>query len=164
MTYKLTVRMRDPQGWGMDEGDAHYKNQRNMADNANEKTARGFFELIKRIGDEMQKATGVMALPEGSFVLDLCMALGGYSASAIRYSPHVSISGAILPEYLRGHKLLLQGEHDGKSVEVWYGYLTSLVGDMVSKKAISPTNIPVSETSRKMRSGSSVGSAVVTET
>ena len=58
------------------------------------------------------------------------MAPGGYSASALKFNPQASVSGASLPEKLGGHKLFVQDGFRGASVRVWQGDLTSLVGDM----------------------------------
>ena len=92
--------------------------------------AEGFFELMQRIGDEMHETTGVMSLPNTGNILDLCMAPGGYSASALKFSPRASVSGATLPEELGGHTLFVRDGFGGASVCVWQGDLTSLVGDM----------------------------------
>lgn len=58
------------------------------------------------------------------------MAPGGYSASALKFNPRASISGATLPEELGGYKLHVQDGYEGARVRVWQGDLTSLIGDM----------------------------------
>lgn len=78
----------------------------------------------------MQESTGVMSLANPGKILDLCMAPGGYSASALKFNPQASISGATLPEMLGGHKLLVRDRFRGAPIQVWQGDLTSLIGDM----------------------------------
>ena len=122
----------------MESGDNHFQKQRRTADNTDMKTSQGFFNLMQRIGDEMHDTTGVMSLVDTGNILDLCMAPGGYSASALKVSPQASVSGATLPEEHGGHKLFVRDGFRGASVRVWQGDLTSLVGDM----GIDDGNIP----------------------
>lgn len=64
---------------------------------------------MRQIGDEIQDVTGALSLPQShKEVLDICMAPGGYSASALKYSPHARISGITLPDSLGGHPLLIK--------------------------------------------------------
>lgn len=64
---------------------------------------------MQRIGDELHAATGALHL-RGNHpqVLDLCMAPGGYTASALRYTAHAQVSGITLPENEGGHQLLVR--------------------------------------------------------
>ena len=114
----------------MQSGDSYFQKQRRTADNPDMRTSRAFFNLMQRIGNEMHETTGVMSLVDTGNILDLCMAPGGYSASALKFSPWASVSGATLPEEHGGHKLLVRDGFRGASVRVWQGDLTSLVGDM----------------------------------
>ena len=66
------------------------------------------------------------------------MAPGGYGASAPKFNPQASVSGATLTEEHKGHKLFVRDDFRGTSVRVWQGDLTSLVGDM----GIDDGNIP----------------------
>ena len=67
---------------------------------------------MQKIGDEMQKYTSALmpatAPLERLQVLDLCMAPGGYSASALKYHPDAALHGISLPPSNGGHELLLQ--------------------------------------------------------
>ena len=114
----------------MTSGDEYFQKQRKIADDADLRVSRGFFNLMQRIGDEMQKSTGVMSLANPGKILDLCMAPGGYSASVLKFNPQASISGATLPEMLGGHKLFVRDRFRGAPIRVWQGDLTSLIGDM----------------------------------
>ncbi|KAL9099424.1 MAG: hypothetical protein Q9163_005070 [Psora crenata] len=127
---ELTMATSYHQGWSMTSGNEHFQKQRKIADRNDMKTSLGFFNLMRRIGDEMQETTGVMSLVYPGRVLDLCMAPGGYSASALKFSPRASVSGATLPKKLGGHKLFVRDGYRGAPVQVWLGDLTSLVGDM----------------------------------
>lgn len=114
----------------MTSGDEPFQKQRERADNADEEISRGFFKIMRGIGDEMQKTLGVMSLTDPGKILDLCMAPGGYSASALKFSPWASVSGATLPEEVGGLKLFVHDEFKEARIRVWQGDLTSLVGDM----------------------------------
>lgn len=118
------------QGWKKTSGDEFFQKQRETADKTDASIQSSFFQLMQRIGDEMQEAHRVMRLTEPGKILDLCMAPGGFSASALKFNPRASISGATLPEELGGYKLFVQDVFEGARVRVWYGDLTSLVGDM----------------------------------
>ena len=72
--------------------------------------------MMQRIGDELQTATGALHI-QGNHpkVLDLCMAPGGYTASALRYNALAQVSGITLPEGEGGHPLLVKwGSKDAR--------------------------------------------------
>lgn len=74
---------------------------------------------MRQIGDEMQAATGALHIQVGNpQVLDLCMAPGGYTASALQHNPHAHVSGITLSEKEGGHKLLVHRGHRSPRVEV----------------------------------------------
>ena len=84
--------------------------------------------MMQRIGDEIQAATGALSLPgPNAEVLDICMAPGGYSASALKYSPHACISGITLPIALGGHQLLIRPDAGG--VEIQFADITMLAAE-----------------------------------
>lgn len=66
--------------------------------------------MFKDIGVELQNLTGALFPPATSSrpvrVFDLCMAPGGYSASASRYNPGALIRGISLPPSQGGHEML----------------------------------------------------------
>ena len=74
--------------------------------------------MMRGIGDEMQQRTAALTPQIGQFerlqVLDLCMAPGGYSASALKYNPDAVLHGISLPLSQGGHGLLLK--HPGLNV------------------------------------------------
>ena len=83
-----------------------------------------------RIGDELQAATGALSLPKpNAEVLDICMAPGGYSASALKHSSHACVSGITLPSSLGGHPIIIPyGRHDPR-VEVRFADITMLAAE-----------------------------------
>jgi len=85
---------------------------------------------MQRIGDELQADTGALKITgSNAEVLDLCMAPGGYSASALKYSPHAHVSGITLPASLGGHRLLIPyGRHDAR-VDVQFADITMLAAE-----------------------------------
>lgn len=66
---------------------------------------------MQQIGDEMQARTGAFRpnnrSEDGIGILDLCMAPGGYTASALKYNPLAKAIGITLPPDKGGHKVLL---------------------------------------------------------
>lgn len=99
------------QGWADPRGDDHFKRQRHRADNAGKKSALKFYKMMQQIGDEMQDSTHALSqassCAEGVSILDLCMAPGGYTASALKYNPGATAFGITLPPTQGGHKVLL---------------------------------------------------------
>jgi len=67
--------------------------------------------MMQEIGDEMQAVTGAFYQNNRSEddvgILDLCMAPGGYTASALKYNPTAKAVGITLPSDKGGHKVLL---------------------------------------------------------
>jgi 23S rRNA U2552 (ribose-2'-O)-methylase RlmE/FtsJ len=107
------------QGWANPYGDEYFKQQRQRADSASCEHRRIFFNMMQQIGDEIQAATGVLALKMDSpEVLDLCMAPGGYTASILKFNPHAHVSGITLPEQDGGHELLVRWGSKDTRVEV----------------------------------------------
>lgn len=118
---------RSRKGWNNPEGDKHFEKQRNNADEATKKTQIKMYHLMQLIGDEIQAATGALSLPEQhAEVLDICMAPGGYSTSALKYSPHAFVAGITLPYSLGGHQVRIPYGRQDPRVEVLYADITML--------------------------------------
>ena len=69
--------------------------------------------MMREIGDEMQAASGALCpsssqSEDGVKILDLCMAPGGYTASALKYNPTAKAVGITLPPDRGGHEVLLK--------------------------------------------------------
>ncbi|KAL5330891.1 hypothetical protein ACEPPN_000416 [Leptodophora sp. 'Broadleaf-Isolate-01'] len=98
-------------GWNNTKGDEHFKHQRQRADSATGQDAARFYQMMQEIGDEMQTKTGAFSQvnrPEDGFrILDLCMAPGGYTSSALKYNPAGKATGITLPPGQGGHEVFL---------------------------------------------------------
>ncbi|KAF6218790.1 hypothetical protein HO133_005333 [Letharia lupina] len=94
--------------WSDSRATAYFARERGSADNPGDEGRRKHYNLMRGIGDEMQRETGVLELqrprPE---VLDLCMAPGGYTASIRKYSRQANVSAITLPEDQGGLKILV---------------------------------------------------------
>jgi 23S rRNA U2552 (ribose-2'-O)-methylase RlmE/FtsJ len=108
------------QGWRNPQRDEYYNKRHQRADNVDDKARNFLFSMMRQIGDELQSATGLLKLHWRSpRVLDLCMAPGGYTASALKYTPHARVCGITLPESDGGHRLLVRRRGFGdKRVDV----------------------------------------------
>ncbi|KFX92207.1 hypothetical protein O988_07375 [Pseudogymnoascus sp. VKM F-3808] len=99
-------------GWENPRGDDYFKRQQHKADSANDKKAAGLYKMMRKIGDEMQGSTCCLSPQHNSEgkmnILDICMAPGGYTASALKYNPSATACGITLPLDQGGHKVLLQ--------------------------------------------------------
>jgi 23S rRNA U2552 (ribose-2'-O)-methylase RlmE/FtsJ len=99
------------QGWANARGDEYFKQQRHRADNAGKDDALKFYMMMQQIGDELQESTKALSQPsngaDGIKILDLCMAPGGYTASALKYNPGATAFGITLPPAQGGHEVLL---------------------------------------------------------
>lgn len=85
---------------------------------------------MQEIGDEIQDAIGALRLAEKKAeVLDICMAPGGYSASALKYSPHAHVTGITLPSYLGGHKVHIPYGPRDPRVSVHFTNITMLAAE-----------------------------------
>ncbi|OBT64110.1 hypothetical protein VE03_06249 [Pseudogymnoascus sp. 23342-1-I1] len=98
-------------GWQNPRGDDYFKRQRRVADGAKGKMAAGLYKMMQEIGDEMHKSTRCLSPQpncEGKMdILDICMAPGGYTASALKHNPGATAFGISLPPQQGGHKVLL---------------------------------------------------------
>ncbi|KAK6595097.1 hypothetical protein H4I95_10455 [Botrytis cinerea] len=85
---RRVVELRS-RGWhdNKEDGDAHFKQQRERADSTTSEGERGFYRMMQQIGEEMHNAHSIFNIPfvpDGQVnILDLCMAPGGYTAAAL---------------------------------------------------------------------------------
>ncbi|KAL2824412.1 hypothetical protein BDW59DRAFT_180276 [Aspergillus cavernicola] len=117
-------------GWDNPEGDHFFKKQRRTADYADDKTAKHFFTMMKDIGEDMNRLTGVFQIKHsspGKAILDMCMAPGGFLATGLRYNPEARALGFSLPNHQGGHNVLLP-EHP--NVTLKFLDITMLAADM----------------------------------
>ncbi|TAQ87937.1 hypothetical protein B7494_g3742 [Chlorociboria aeruginascens] len=105
------MELRD-RGWNQnkEQGDKFFKQQRDRADNAGPGDEQRFYDMMVQIGDEMQHLTRALTPPasskEGIKILDICMAPGGYTASARKHNSIAKCYGITLSENQGGHAMI----------------------------------------------------------
>ncbi|KAH9205105.1 hypothetical protein DL95DRAFT_417714 [Leptodontidium sp. 2 PMI_412] len=108
--YSKLMELKE-KGWKNTKGDEHFKHQRQRTDSATGKAVVRFYQMMQEIGDEMQTKTGAFSQvnrPEDGFrILDLCMAPGGYTSSALKYNPAAKAISITLPPGQGGHEVFL---------------------------------------------------------
>ncbi|KAL8824436.1 MAG: hypothetical protein Q9191_005057 [Dirinaria sp. TL-2023a] len=120
------------EGWKNEQVHEHFQQQQRVADEASvsPRARKGFYNLMQRIGEEIQEATGALSLPKsGAEILDICMAPGGYSASALKHSPHAHVSGLTLPNTVGGHQLLIPFGRRDPRIEIQFMDITMLAAE-----------------------------------
>jgi hypothetical protein len=69
---------------------------------------RRYFNMMCRIGEEIEECIGVITLKKPApSILDLCAAPGGFIATALRYNSDATVCGISFPKELGGHPLLV---------------------------------------------------------
>lgn len=90
-----------------------------------------FYNMMKEIGSEMQHSTSAFTIVDTGFwqpsVLDLCMAPGGFVATALDVNPGACATGFSLPPADGGHKIHLPPE---LGVTIDFLDVTMLAADM----------------------------------
>ncbi|QPH17620.1 hypothetical protein C2857_002489 [Epichloe festucae Fl1] len=118
-------------GWNNPEGDAYFQKQREDADKCDDRKARFFHLLMKRIGQELHRSTNAFLVgrehASEARILDLCMAPGGFLETSMRHNPGSSALAFSLPVSMGGHQVLLPGD---LSVEKRFLDITMLAEDM----------------------------------
>lgn len=115
--------------WNDSLASVHFDMERNSADHSTNEDGERHFNLMRKIGDEMQRETRALNLQQpGAEVLDLCMAPGGYTASVCKYSPQAHVSAITLPEYQGGcHVFVRHGS--GTRVELMQADITMFAAE-----------------------------------
>ncbi|KAF7886567.1 uncharacterized protein EAF01_011245 [Botrytis porri] len=109
---KRVVELRS-RGWhdNKEDGDAHFKQQRERADSTTLEGERGFYKMMQQIGEEMHDAHSIFNIPfvpDGQVnILDLCMAPGGYTAAALDYRNSFRAYAITLDPKFGGHKVII---------------------------------------------------------
>lgn len=102
--------------------------QRDRADGCGEQTAAYFYRLMKAIDEELNRATGAFEVPRRPVrILDLCMAPGGFLATALGRNPGASAVAFSMPPASGGHEVLLPR---GEAVDLRLVDITMLADDM----------------------------------
>lgn len=103
-------QLRSNKGWSNPKGDEHFQNQRQRADEYTPAAAMRFYVMMQQIGDEMQKKTSAFStdrLPSHVRILDLCMAPGGYTYTALSNNTDAVAYGITLPPEKGGYNVML---------------------------------------------------------
>ncbi|KAI0880717.1 uncharacterized protein GGS22DRAFT_174593 [Annulohypoxylon maeteangense] len=122
-------------GWESPEGDAYFQQLRQSADQANEHTATFFYKLMRNIGNELHQYTNAFAIRRNLLseprsrarILDMCMAPGGFLATALSKNPGAEALAFSLPISAGGHTILVP---NSSTVEQRLMDITMLAADM----------------------------------
>lgn len=135
--------MISTQGWESKAGDTFFKNRRHQADNADQKSFTYMNNMMRRIAEEMQQATGAFsilnAFTEQPMILDMCTAPGIYLQYALEANPGAGALGFSLPYDQGGHRLVVE---TGGAVRVRLLDVTMLAADMGVPAADIPPGHP----------------------
>ncbi|KAI5286186.1 hypothetical protein KEM54_006983 [Ascosphaera aggregata] len=139
--------------WQDPKGDLWFQDRRKSADEATVQERFRFFHMMMEIGDELEAKHHVFSqlhrerstLGQNVKILDLCMAPGGYTASALKHLPFAKVCGITLDPELGGHPVLLR---EGAAT-MEYLDLTMLIrelmapcGEFTDDPAITTTSTP----------------------
>ncbi|KAF5694425.1 methyltransferase family like protein [Fusarium denticulatum] len=116
------------QGWENPAGDRHFHKQRRAADKTDKQTSKYHYRLMQKIGEEIHNTT--MGLATRTFpgtILDMCVAPGGFLATAKRLNPGAEVMGFSLPPSEGGYSVLLL---EDKESSVRFLDITMLAADM----------------------------------
>ncbi|PKY07467.1 FtsJ-like methyltransferase family protein [Aspergillus campestris IBT 28561] len=118
-------------GWNNPRGDQFFAQQRRAADHADDKTSKIFYRMMENIGYDMHQLTGVFQIerpdPRKHSILDMCMAPGGFLATALHINPRARALGFSLPKFNGGHSVLLPRY---SNVTLKFHDITMLAADM----------------------------------
>ncbi|KAM0132716.1 hypothetical protein ACHAO1_006605 [Botrytis cinerea] len=109
---RRVVELRS-RGWhdNKEDGDAHFKQQRERADSTTSEGERGFYRMMQQIGEEMHNAHSIFNIPfvpDGQVnILDLCMAPGGYTAAALDHRNSFKAYAITLAHESGGHNVII---------------------------------------------------------
>ncbi|KAL4742503.1 hypothetical protein BDV11DRAFT_167140 [Aspergillus similis] len=135
-------------GWETPAGDAFFAKQRRTSDKAHAKTAVHFYRMMQEIATDMNRLTGIFSIRPStpdvgnrSAILDLCMAPGGFLATALKINPTAQAFTFTLPTSEGGHKVALQlGKYP--NVTAHFLDITMLATDMGIPAAEFPPSHP----------------------
>lgn len=87
-----------------------------------------------QIGEELHNNTSALlslsALGRRPYVLDLCMAPGGFTASVLKRNRNVRVCGISLPPSQGGHKILIPNWETDSRIQVCFLDITMLAAEM----------------------------------
>ncbi|KAH0441157.1 hypothetical protein CcaCcLH18_02067 [Colletotrichum camelliae] len=120
-------------GWENPAGDCSFQQQRARATNPKTNTKLHFYDMMKRIGTEMQRTTGALKIKSPASdipqILDMGMAPGGFLATAMKLNENSGAKaiGFSLPIADGGYQSLVP---KSKDIDVRYLDVTMLAADL----------------------------------
>ncbi|PTB69380.1 hypothetical protein BBK36DRAFT_1155957 [Trichoderma citrinoviride] len=128
--YRVLDALRQ-KGWENKAGDTFFAKQRQQADHADEKTVRFFYNMMKGIASEINRATGALRVhvkwPGRARILDFCAAPGGFLETAMGMNRGAEATGFSLPPTHGGHEIIMPL---GPAVTFQYADVTMFAADM----------------------------------
>jgi 23S rRNA U2552 (ribose-2'-O)-methylase RlmE/FtsJ len=95
--------------------------------NVNETGQIHMFNMMHKIGHEMDTMTGAVDLPGATpTILDLCMAPGGFARNVLQRYPCAKVDALCLPEAQGGHKVRIPYGDQDQRVSITFTDLTKL--------------------------------------
>ncbi|KAB5578845.1 hypothetical protein GE09DRAFT_1281133 [Coniochaeta sp. 2T2.1] len=128
------------EGWQSNEAESHFATQREVADNPDDEAKMGFFNMARRVAQELNKVTKVMDISrqrvrqttpveDAPAILDLCMAPGGFSTIAVEANPTAGLSALTLSPEPGGHAVTLRPEDYSNDVVIEPADVTLLAAE-----------------------------------
>ncbi|KAK2054936.1 hypothetical protein LY76DRAFT_663308 [Colletotrichum caudatum] len=125
-------------GWNNPQGDQYFQQQRDRSDKANARTARFFHHMMQRIGHKLHQFVNAFKIRSNSLsqpmIFDMCMAPGGFLATALEMNSSARAVGFSLPVEMGGHKVLIPTD---ERIDMKFLDITMLAAD------IGVTDVPV---------------------
>ncbi|KAH7187610.1 hypothetical protein DER44DRAFT_816495 [Fusarium oxysporum] len=124
----VSSRFSFHEGWENPAGDRHFHKQRREADKTDKQTSKYHYRLMQKIGEEIHNTTmGLATRTSPGTILDMCVAPGGFLATAKRLNPGAEVMGFSLPPSDGGYSVLLP---EDKESSVRFLDITMLAADM----------------------------------
>ncbi|KAH6999452.1 hypothetical protein EDB80DRAFT_780171 [Ilyonectria destructans] len=131
--YRRLVALRR-EGWQNKDATEHFENERRHADHPDEARKTQFYNMTCKIGQDLNTATRILSSHHHSSrnvaILDLCMAPGGFTTTALRYIPTGHVCGISLPASMGGHEVRVPNWKKNKCLTIQFLDITMLAVEM----------------------------------
>ncbi|KAF7554534.1 hypothetical protein G7Z17_g2839 [Cylindrodendrum hubeiense] len=129
---ELTTLRR--QGWQDPGANDHFENERQHADHPDETTKTIFYKMTLQIGKGLDAATGILSSPSTSSgnlaILDLCMAPGGFTTTALNHPSNRHVRGISLPVEMGGYEVRIPNWERDNRISIKFLDITMLAAEM----------------------------------